>query len=66
MPYDEFIGQVQNAAHPGSQREAVAAIRATLQTLGERLAGGAADNLAAQLPRQAGEYLRLAEADTIA
>jgi uncharacterized protein (DUF2267 family) len=58
MQYDEFVGQVQNRARLASRGEAVSAIRATLETLGERLAGGAADNLAAQLPSEIGEYLR--------
>ncbi|MBI4787182.1 MAG: DUF2267 domain-containing protein [Chloroflexi bacterium] len=58
MQYDEFVGQVQNRARLASNGEAVTAIRATLQTLAERLAGGAAENLAAQLPREIGEYLR--------
>ncbi len=58
MQYDQFIGEVVNRARLPSQGEAVAAVRATLQTLAERLAGGAADNLAAQLPTEIGEYLR--------
>ena len=58
MQYDEFVGQVQNRAKLASNGEAVRAIRATLETLADRLAGGAADNLAAQLPREIGEYLR--------
>jgi len=41
-----------------SHGEAIAAICATLETLGERLAGGAADKLAAELPQEIGEYLR--------
>lgn len=59
MQYDEFVGQVQDRAKLGSTGEAVRAIRATLQALADRLAGGAADNLAAQLPREIGEYLRV-------
>src|SRR5438874_12863904 len=58
MTYDQFVGQVQNRAKLASKGEAVAAIRATLETLAERLAGGAAEKLAAQLPQEIGEYLR--------
>ena len=60
MTYDQFVGQVQNRAKLASTGEAVAAIRATLETLAERLAGGAAEKLAAQLPQEVGEYLRAA------
>ena len=52
MQYDQFIGEVQNRARLPSEGEAIAAVRATLQTLAERLAGGATDNLAAQLPKR--------------
>lgn len=58
MQYDQFVGQAQSRARLASNGQAVAAIRATLETLGERLAGGAADKLAAELPREIGEYLR--------
>ncbi len=44
MQYDQFVGQVQSRAPLASNGEAIAAIRATLETLGERLAGGAAAN----------------------
>jgi uncharacterized protein (DUF2267 family) len=57
MNYDHFVNQVQHRAHLSSNGEAVAAIRATLETLGERLAGGESKDLAAQLPREIGYYL---------
>lgn len=57
MRYEEFVGQVQNRARLASEGEAVTAIRATLETLGERLFGGEAHNIAAQLPREIGHYL---------
>jgi uncharacterized protein (DUF2267 family) len=57
MTHDEFVGQVQARAHLPSRGAAEAAIRATLETLAERLEGGAADNLAAQLPREIGRHL---------
>lgn len=61
MDYDEFVGQVQHRARLGSQGETVRAIRATLETLAERLAGGEADHLAAQLPAELGRYLQQVE-----
>ena len=50
MEHDEFVGQVQNRARLGSRGDAERAIRATLETLAERIADGTAQNLAAQLP----------------
>jgi len=61
MQYDEFVGLVQHRAKLASRGEAVQAIHATLQTLGERLFGNEANNLAAQLPREIGAYLQMAE-----
>ncbi|GGT99330.1 DUF2267 domain-containing protein [Actinomadura livida] len=61
MQHDHLIGQVQARAHLRSRGEAETACRATLETLGERLPEGLADNLAAQLPREIGEHLRRTE-----
>lgn len=61
MNYDEFVGQVQHRARLGSTGDAMRAIGATLETLGERLHGGEAENLAAQLPEAIGHYLGHAE-----
>ena len=58
MEHDEFIGQVQARARLDSRGAAEQATRATLETLGERLSEGAAENLAAQLPHEIGEHLR--------
>lgn len=58
MTHEQFIGLVQNRGHLDSRDDAERATRATLETLAERLAGGEADDLAAQLPREIGEYLR--------
>lgn len=44
-------------ARLASHGEAVAAIRATLETLAERLTPGQVKNLAAQLPREIAYYL---------
>lgn len=58
MRYDEFIGQVQHRGRMATRQAAEAATRATLETLGERLTAGAADDLAAQLPPELGAHLR--------
>lgn len=58
MDYDTFIGQVQHRGRLASREAAVRAIRSTLETLAERLTAGEADDLAAQLPHEIGEYLR--------
>lgn len=58
MKYEDFLGQVQHRARLASQEDAVRATRATLETFGERLCGGSADNLAAQLPMEIGHFLR--------
>ncbi len=57
MEYHHFVGQVQHRARLADFEDAVTAIRATMQTLGERLFGGEAGNLAAQLPKEIGHYL---------
>ncbi len=62
MQYHEFMGQVQNRGKMGTFEEAVTATRATLVTLAEHLAGGEADNLAAQLPVEIGNYLSASSA----
>ncbi len=58
MQHDQFIGQVQHRAQLSSRGDAERAVRATLETLAERLAGGETADLAAQLPRELGEHLR--------
>jgi uncharacterized protein (DUF2267 family) len=58
MKHDAFIGQVQHRAHLSSRGAAERATRVVLETLAERLAGGEAGNLAAQLPPEIGEHLR--------
>ena len=61
MNYEDFVGQVQHRARLDSSDQAIRAIRATLQTLGERLYGGEVGDLAAQLPEEIGLYLNSAE-----
>ncbi len=58
MKYDEFIKHVQTAAQLKSREEAERATRATLETVRERIVGDEAKDLAAQLPKELGEYLR--------
>jgi len=60
LNYDEFISQVQRRANLDSREEAERATRATLETLGERLAGGEAKDLAAQLTSGIAQYLQQA------
>ncbi|WP_243374170.1 DUF2267 domain-containing protein [Geotalea sp. SG265] len=60
MDYHQFIKNVQEQA--GCDKEQTErAVRATLQTLGERLFMGEADQLAAQLPRELQPYLKEVE-----
>ena len=61
MRHDQFIGQVQARARLSSRGDAERATRAVLETLGERVPEGLADNLAAQLPHEIGEHLRRTE-----
>jgi uncharacterized protein (DUF2267 family) len=61
MQHDEFIGQVQARARLSSRGDAERAVRSVLETLGERVPEGLADNLAAQLPHEIGEHLRRTE-----
>ncbi len=57
MEYHQFLGQVQHRGRMATLEDATKAVRATLQTLGERLFGGEATDLAAQLPQEIGRYL---------
>lgn len=58
MKYDEFIKHVQSVAQLDSRQAAEQAIRATLETVAERIVGNEASQLAAQLPAELGQYLR--------
>lgn len=60
MTHDEFVGHVANFAHLPSRGDAERIIRATLETLGERLQKPAAEHLAAQLPRELRRHLQVA------
>ncbi len=58
MDYHQFVKDVQEQAGCQEKDEALKAIQATLQTLGERLFDGEAEELAAQLPRELQQYLK--------
>lgn len=58
MKYDEFIKHVQTAAKLNSREEAERATRATLETIKERIVGNEGKDLASQLPKELGQYLR--------
>jgi uncharacterized protein (DUF2267 family) len=55
---DEFVKRMQEMGELGSREEAERAIRATLETLKQRLAGNEPDNLAAQLTEDLANPLR--------
>lgn len=57
MDYDRFIGLVQSRARLASHADAVAATRATLETLAERIGANESRQLAAQLPREIGRFV---------
>ncbi|MDP8971978.1 MAG: DUF2267 domain-containing protein [Actinomycetota bacterium] len=58
MKRDRFVKRVQDIGKLDSREEAERAIRATLETLKQRLAGNEPDNLAAQLPEDIANPLR--------
>lgn len=58
MNHDEFVGHVQHLAHLPSRGDAETIIRATFETLGERLPMDSAAHVAAQLPPELGRHLR--------
>lgn len=57
MKHDEFIGQVQNRARLSSRGDAERISRAVVETFSERLSGGEAKDMAAQLPREIGLHM---------
>ncbi len=54
---DQFIAEVRNLAELDNNEEVEKAIRATLETLKERLAGDEPSNLAAQLPPEVAPFV---------
>lgn len=59
MKYDIFVSLVQRLAELRSNESAEIIIHATLETLSERLSIGQAEHLAAQLPREIGEVMKI-------
>ncbi|MGH9458013.1 MAG: DUF2267 domain-containing protein [Thermoanaerobaculia bacterium] len=57
MTHDELVGRVQSRAGLPSRGDAERAIRATLESLAERLDGEIGQHLAAQLPQEIGRHL---------
>ncbi|POX38191.1 DUF2267 domain-containing protein [Streptomyces sp. Ru73] len=58
MQHDEFLRLVQAGAALPDRGAAERAVRATLETLAERVPDGLAGHLAAQLPPEIGEHVR--------
>jgi uncharacterized protein (DUF2267 family) len=56
MKGEQFIAEVRDVAELDTNEDAQKAIRATLETLKERLAGNEPANLAAQLPPEIAPY----------
>lgn len=57
MKGEQFIAEVKNFAELDTNEDAEKAIRATLETLKERLAGNEPSNLAAQLPPEIADFV---------
>jgi uncharacterized protein (DUF2267 family) len=57
MKGEQFIAEVRNLAELDTNEDAQKAIRVTLQTLKERLAGNEPSNLAAQLPPEIAPFV---------
>ncbi|HYC72875.1 MAG TPA: DUF2267 domain-containing protein [Opitutaceae bacterium] len=57
MDFERFIGLVQSRARLAGSGEAVAAVRATLETLAERIGADEARHVASQLPKEIGHFL---------
>lgn len=58
MRHDEFVAEVRTLAELDDNQQAEKAIRATLETLRERLAGNEPSNLADQLPEGLADAVR--------
>lgn len=63
MERSQFLSEVEARAEFDSRERAEDATAAVLRTLGERIVGGEADDLAAQLPEGVDDSLEAAESD---
>jgi uncharacterized protein (DUF2267 family) len=58
VQYEKSLNKVQDRIGPAQPNEAGRAITATLSTLSERISGGEADDLGAQLPHELKEPIQ--------
>jgi uncharacterized protein (DUF2267 family) len=58
VQYEEFLNKVQDRIGPADPDETRRAVTATLSTLSERISGGEAKDLAAQLPEELKEPIQ--------
>ena len=65
MQFNEFLGEVRERTQLPTTGHALAATRATLETLGERLAGGEPKDLASQLPQGIAHFVIAHHASTM-
>lgn len=63
MDRDTFLTEVQDRVEFDDEQRAEEATDAVLRTLGERILGGEADDLASQLPKAVADPLTAAETD---
>lgn len=63
MERDKFLTEIQDRAEFDDEQRAEEATDAVLRTLGERILGGEADDLAAQLPKGVADPLAAADTD---
>lgn len=59
MQYQEFISEVKQKTNIQSDAMAEKAVRATLQTLSERLEGGEPNHIASQLPEEMKSFMKI-------
>lgn len=57
MDFKDFTGEVQHRIEAGTQGRAVRATRAVLTTLGDRLEGGSASDVASPLPMEIDRFV---------
>ncbi len=60
MQYEEFVGKVEERIQSPRPGEAEQAVISTFETLGERISGGEASDIAEQLPEELAKPLRRA------
>ena len=63
MKFDEFVAEVRKRVEFDNPDRPAEATAATLEVLGQRLAGGEPSDLAAQLPDELAGYLSVQDGD---